>query len=95
MSDEKEVNPFKKVIPTNGVDENNIANRDNKETDKRKLPEDVAKEFECVGVEPGTMIVNGISIDLRKITLKQAAQLVDAGFKYLKKKDKNTKPATV
>lgn len=73
--------PFKGDAKTTG--ENFIGNSQ-KPVAEDKLPEEVAKKYKAVGVVPGNVIFNGVHhVDMRKLTLKEAGQLVEAGFPYL------------
>ncbi|HEY0056291.1 MAG TPA: hypothetical protein VGB63_13120 [Pedobacter sp.] len=53
-----------------------------------KLSDEVAKNFELVGTTPGIVKCSQFgNVDLCALTAKDAANLVEAGFQYLKKKD--------
>jgi hypothetical protein len=59
------------------------------EKQKNELPAAVAKDFECVGVEPGRIKYKGAVIDLRSISVKKAKVLADdPNFGNLKAKAK-------
>ena len=55
--------------------------------DSTSLRPCVAKEYEVVGVEVGIIIWRNYKIDLSQICLLKAAQLIEEGFKYLRKKE--------
>lgn len=77
-SDQPKKNPFKS--------DNDISNIQSPDKEKRNLPEDVAREYECVNHHPGVHIFKNKRIDLRTITLETANHLVEAGFPHLVKK---------
>ena len=51
-----------------------------------KLPEVVAKDFNCIKVLPGEVIWRGKKYDLTKIDTATANRLVDEKFPYLTRK---------
>lgn len=56
--------------------------------------EHLKNKFEVIGVVPGIVHWKGSKYDLRKITAETADILVKDGFKYLKKVETESKPAT-
>lgn len=51
-----------------------------------KLPEDVAKVYDCSSINPKWHIVGVGNIDLTKLSMEQAKRLETKGWAYLKKK---------
>ena len=51
-----------------------------------KLPEDVAKVYECSSINPKWHIVGVGDVNLTKITMEQAKRIEQKGWAYLKRK---------
>jgi len=65
-----------------------MAKKEEKKVLERKLPEDVAKKYNCKVIRPGKFDFKGFGeIDLRTISVPQADKLVEKGFPYLELKE--------
>lgn len=54
----------------------------------RILDKRIAKDFELVGILPGTIEIKGRTYDFRKMDKKTAQALVDSGCQFIRKKEK-------
>lgn len=56
-----------------------------------ELSEHIKDDYSIVHVVPGVLIFKGEKVDLRTISKAKADELVNQGFRYLKKKRKRRK----
>jgi hypothetical protein len=53
-----------------------------------KLSAHIADDYTLVGLVPGEVLIGGVKVDFRTVTLAKADALCEQGCRYLKKKRK-------
>lgn len=67
---------------------------DNQTKEKRELDSRLSGKFELNGIAPGKIIFKKRTYDFRSMDVKTADALVEAGCRYISKKEKDTKTST-